>query len=291
MSPAFSEQNPFLQKEHAQKLHEDEKSSRFFGSNISSTTSTLEKGDATLGFQIASYGISENFMFGTSPWMAIDYKLFHLATRYRFSETDDSSTAITAQYFKSTQAGCRSPLEKYESYDPSTEKFVEYSNCKYGYAYEQENLWTIWTYEMLISGETSLYLNQHLNYYWDQTRPFSLRRPSNDKTPWQLNSAVMIQHFIQPEIFIAAEFGLLDWEKNPVHIHSSFMVGALKNSFSFHAGFSVTSTPEGFGSSNKFDYQQYLRRTSGRGYNDQLDESRIRNDFSVHPEITAQLYF
>jgi len=36
----------------------------------------------------------------------------------------------------------------------------------------------------------------------------------------------MLQHFIQPEIFIAAEFGLLDWEKNPVHIHSSLMVGA-----------------------------------------------------------------
>ena len=263
--------------------------SQFFGSNISSTTSTLHHNEATVGFQITGYGINDRFFIGTSPWMALDYKLYHLAGRYRFIETASVSQSLTVQYFKSADEGCRREGQKYLSYNAQTDALEENTSCSL-YHYKQENLWTTWTAQQDLSDRVTLHFNQHINYYWDQTRPFSMRRPSNDKTPWQLISARMAKVDLENDFFIASEIGLLDWEKNPIHLHSSFMIGALKEAFSFHVGLSMTSTPTAYFAKNRKDYQQELR-TSPTGFNGNLDENKITNDFSFHPEVAVQIYF
>ncbi len=289
LTDAFAEELGTSSQQYTPPTSPQKYKSKFFGSNISSTTQTLAANDTTVGFQITGYGINDKLFIGTSPWMAIDYRLYHLATRYRFEETDNQSKSLTVQYFKSAEHGCRGQIQKYLAYDSQKDTYSNREFCGL-YHYEQENIWTTWTSQYEISDKVTLHLNQHINYYWDQTRPFSMRRPSNNKTPWQLNSAVMAQIHLPQDFFIASEIGLLDWEKNPLHVHSSLMVGALKEGFSFHAGLSLTSTPFAFTSKAKSDYQQKLR-TSGSGFNDELDEDQIKNDFSLHPELAIQFYF
>lgn len=66
-----------------------------FGHNLTPTPYTLKKGDATAGNYALAYGLTDDWLIGTSPWIWLGYGMAMAETRYRF--VNQSGFEVTAE--------------------------------------------------------------------------------------------------------------------------------------------------------------------------------------------------
>lgn len=259
------------------------------GQNLSITTETLRQGHCSIGLQLVGCGLTDRLTFGTSPWMWDDYQMANIGFRQAFDVAADERWAVQAIYFKTTAperaqaAPDIIPLDSFEQ--PASQTPVSGT-------YEMEAYWLIVARTKIMSPSYRLHLNGHLNYYVDETMPFSLRRPSLTKSPWQVNLTMLHELKLVDTWSLWGELGVLDLLRDPMRVHTGASLAKSWGSLSGHIGFTLTSTPEAlFSPLSRVDYQQILRFSSWKGYDRELDPERVRMDYALHPEFSLQYTF
>lgn len=246
----------------------------FNGHNLSITSYVLPRGKCAIGLDILSCGVTESLSIGSSPWMWTDYGMISLAVRKKMSPQGFIS-AYQITYFDTQN--------NLETYDALTDE-VRYRSSG---GYKMRALWNQFVKTYNPEKHYKLHLNFHVNYYFDDTLPFSLRRPSFDRSPWQVNLSTLHEIHLTRDWYIIGEAGLLDLARNPLHIHGGASIGVLTPRYSIRFGFSLTGSREGLFSTSRQDYQQRLRAQRG-DYNDKssLIGRGIEYDYALHPEFS-----
>lgn len=242
------------------------------GHNVSPTTYMLEKRQCTVGIQVAACGLSERWMVGTIPWLYANYNMLSLVNRVRL-KTYETGGAWSAQfsYFK-TYPQARS------------QKYITYP-------YRMEAYWLQFTRSLPMARHYRMYLNVAANYYADDKRPFSLRRPIPNRNAGQLNLSILNEVALVNRWFIMGELGGLDVAQPSPYIHAGMSFGRSGYTYEWHLGFSLTATPVAlFNPRSRRDYQQELRDTE-RGFNQELDREKTKRDYAIHPEFALQYFF
>lgn len=245
------------------------------GHNLTATSDLLKPGSCAVGIDIAACGVNKKFTLGTSTWLLKDYNMLSVAGRF-FLDQDSKHNrwGLQLNYFKT-----------FNNPNVVNGEYKRLGN------YQMESFWLMLVRTLNIAKHFRMHLNFHVNYYWDQKYPFSLRRPSMNKTPWQLNATMLNEIDLIDGWFVFFEMGLLDFTRNPLHVHGGSSIGKVWDNFSFHIGASLTTAVEALDKPTvRNDYQQRLRGTR-EGYNGDLDSDLVKYDYSIHPEFSLQYVF
>jgi hypothetical protein len=154
--------------------------SMLIGHNLTPTTYTLPKGRATVGSYAVGYGITDDWMAATSPWIWIGYQMAMMESRYRFLHQDGFEVTLEGMYFKSLS----------------------------GSRYQQHSTFLRLTGSRRFSDSYTLHVSSGHQYFWDATQPYSLN-------PWPglrdyVPSVSMLNEFHVFDLWgILAEVGLL----------------------------------------------------------------------------------
>jgi hypothetical protein len=137
-----------------------------------------------------------------------------------------------------------------------------------------------------------LHANFDTNYYFNDRLPFSLRRPSRVKTPVQINMSFLFQTDLTNGWYILGEIGALDIFRPPFHTHSGVSIGWGDATWSWHLGYSLTSTLKALDSPTlRQDSQQLIRSYPGASYDGPYSDPELDYDYAIHPEFALQLTF
>lgn len=245
------------------------------GHNLTITSDTLPAGHCSIGIPVTACGITDGISLGVSPWMYLDYYMWGVAARVLLDEDPDQNRfALQANYFKT-----------YKDREDA-------GNIPALSHYQMEAVWLMLIRTWNISPTYRLHLNTHLNYYFDEKLPFSLRRPYLKPTPWQVNLSLLHEVNLAAGWFIYGEMGLIDILRDPIHIHGGASLGKVFGGLSVRAGFSLTGTGSAlFSPTARRDYQQSLRFSSLSGYEAEKDAPLVRYDYGLHPEFSVQYTF
>ncbi len=242
----------------------------FFGHNLSSTTELMSAGQCTLGFVFAACGVSNKVTLGSSPWMYLDYKMYSLAVRGLISEDSDGDRwAWQVDYFKTFN----------KEYDST-----------YATPYMMESVWNELLYSQKFENGYTMTTNLHLNYYFEQKMPFSLRRPFYKAKPLQINLTTFHQVDLVKNWFIQGEIGLIDILNSPLHFHGGSTIGKRFKNWYFYFGFSFTPAVTAMFNTGRTDVQ-FLYKKNGLTYDDLYSPEEVKLDYSIHPEISLQYFF
>jgi hypothetical protein len=249
----------------------DETSSKnlfFNGHNLSITSYVLAEKRCAVGLDLVACGLPGDFSIGSSTWMWTDYGMFSLALRKRFEL--DYLTAYQMTYFETKGSE--------ESFNDS--------------GYKMQALWNQFVKTFDFEDHYKMHLNLHVNYYFDETLPFSLRRPSFSTSPWQFNLTTLHELHMTGSLYMIGEAGFLDVGRSPQHIHGGASVGVITDRYSVRFGFSMSGSVDAyFSPTGRKDYQQRLRGVGDYNKKEALDSSSINYDYGIHPEFSAFYVF
>jgi hypothetical protein len=240
-----------------------------FGHNLSSTSYLLKDGHCTLGLQVGGCGIGDEFTVGTSPWLFRDYNMLNLFLRFRVGKASlAQQDALQISYFKTY----REPNAPY-------------------YEYDMEAAWLAYVRTFFLTESYTAHFNLQGMYYWNDKRPFSMRRPWMEKSLLQINLSVLNELHLIYGWFVNAEFGIIGVVQREPHFHLGMTIEYRFTRWLLHVGFSQTGTTHSYGSPlTRHDYQQTLNSTSN-GFHQDYDPSQVVYDYSIHPEFALQYYF
>lgn len=240
---------------------------RSFGHNLSHTDYTFNEARCTLGFQITACG-GNDYIVGTSPFLISFYNMNNAYLRKNVYKSGKTTHSLELAYFQ-TYAD-------------------EYTGFK------MNSFWTYYIYSRKVSANYKFHFNIIGSYYSDDQFPFSLRRPTVNNTPYQFNISTLHEVKISKGISVLGEVGVLHVSDvyPRIHVGTSFVFKG--DNFLAQIGFSMSSTYDGIivdlENSERNDYQQELLSTR-EGYDQELNEEKIRTDFSLHPELAFQYFF
>ena len=243
-----------------------------FGHNLAATTYLLEPWQCTLGLQAIGCGITKRWTLATVPWLYQNYNMYSVVNRIRLANSSSGGAwNLQFSYFKT---------------------FPKSQNPRYiTYPYQMEAYWLQIIRSFPIAKHYRVYVNVHTNYYVDDKRPFSMRRPIIERNDGQLNISTLHEIALFRRWYLMAELGTLDLAQPSPYVHSGFSFGRSGETYEWHLGFSLTATPLAlFNPRSRRDYQQELRDTES-GFDQHLDRERAKRDYAIHPEFALQFYF
>lgn len=236
----------------------------FLGHLLTPTVSTLNEGQWTAGTMALGYGISNELMVATSPWLIGFYNMTNLEVRWRSKELDPT-WGLQGGYFKT---------------DPSLGKV---------YKMEAGALWAL--YRRRVSPNYRVVFSFNSFYFMNDDAPFSLRRWSlGDRNSEKLQLTFTTLHELGtggPFRFYM-EAGILGFNYKYPNYH-----------FGASGGYRWTSGYVQFGLSAT-GYLNYMTRSAyNQVYNDYQGtpgaqvsfNSVYRNSVAVHPEVQVQFLF
>lgn len=237
----------------------------FNGHNLSISSHVLVPGRCAVGLDILACGVPGDMSIGSSVWMWADYGMWSLALRKRF-EDQPFLSAYQITYFETKTDGYNGLSKHY---------------------YKMTALWNQFVKTFEPNDHYKLHLNFHVNYYFDDDFPFSLRRPSMSDSPWQFNISILHEFHMVDDWYMLGETGILDVTRDPVHLHSGASVGLMTDRYSIRFGFSLTGSLNAlFSPVDRRDYQQAIH--GGISYSDKssLRQEAIDLDYAIHPEFS-----
>jgi hypothetical protein len=234
------------------------------GHNLSITSDQLKPAHLYLGSDVIGVGVTDWLSLGTSTFLWSTYNTASVAARIR------------TPYFNYQ-------VSYFQSYRDRTEVY---------YGYQMRSLWNQFVYTFEPEADYRLHFNVHLNYYFDEKMPFSLRRPYLTPTPFQLNVSLLHEVNIAGSWVILGEVGVLDLLRHPIHLHTGASIGQSNGWFLWHIGFSLSASKDALLSPvERRDYQQTLLQTEELGFNGKLDPKSVALDYAIHPEIGFGILF
>lgn len=238
-----------------------------FGHNLSHTDRNLPDNSCTAGIQIVACG-NKDFLIGTSPFLFEGYNMMNLYIRANIKRGKKVNHSLE--------------LALFDTYDENIDN------------YKMKAVWGYYITTFKVSNNYKMHLNTILGYYMDDTYPFSLRRPTIKKSPYQLNISTLHEGILSEHISLLGELGIIHLTDTYPRLHTGFSLVFKSKQMLVQVGLSMSSTfyaldPDA-NSFSRHDYQRELISTY-KGYNSQIDPEKVKYDFSIHPEISFQLYF
>ena len=223
-----------------------------FGHNLAPTAETMSKGDWTVGTYYAGVGVTDNITVGLSTWMIWGYNLDNVILRFRhpfFAEEISHQVA----YFK--------------------------SNEQWGTRYVQESISYWLTYPFKFERYT---FNTTLNYmyFWNELRPFSLRREPFNNQAQQITISTLHQFYFSETTTLQFELGILgaNYVYPNLDIGASIAFRPLNQKWLLQIGASV---------SNRYSGPLYPDNPQ----NLYIDSYENYAGVSLHPEVQIQYWF
>jgi hypothetical protein len=250
--------------------------------NVSATTNMMDRHECTVGIQILGCGVTEKWSLGTSPWLYINYNMANVLSRFTLKEYENKDRwSLQVSYFK--------------TYKKHTTVGTNADGSQYTYntgPFQMEALWLMWLRSFHLSPHYTVHMNFHDNYYWDDTYPFSIRRPIPGRSHFQFNLTSLHEIDLVNGWFVLGEIGFLDFTQPVLYIHSGSSIGYSGKSWSFHIGFTVDGSINSlfFGGDDRRDYQQHLR-SDPLGYGRGISYTQATWDYAMHPEFELQYFF
>lgn len=235
-----------------------------FGHNLSATTEVLKSKEVSAGLQVLAVGLSDQVSFGTSTWLLSDYNMYNGYVRYQFEKNEDYSQSIQVAFFQT--------MDSSRTYDMTA-------------------LWAGWVHGWHTEKRYSFYLNAQFMYFFNERRPFSLRRPRIWRDPTEFIVTTLHEVELVNGFYLMGELGILGLVRKFPLIHTGASLQWRSQHWLFQFGYSLTGTTHGFGDRfSRFDSGAYLSNGDRNGLGDSASEV-VKRDFSVHPEITIQYVF
>lgn len=252
---------------------------RPFGHNLSHTDFFPKKG-CSVGLQAVVCG-RETWAAGTSPFLLSIYNMANVYFLTRLGrEINGNKKTLQLAYFKTFNEG-----DRISQVDPTK---------RLNSTYQQHSLMAYYIYSQDVRDNYRLHWNTTVSYFFDDKHPFSLRRPTARRRKYQLNFTTLHEVKMTEYMGIQGELGFVHIEDSYPRFHTGASLFFRGKRWLVQFGFSLTSTWDGLFVSpeepNRFDYQQELRFTRD-GYNQTFDDTKIKEDFSLHPEIAIQYFF
>lgn len=252
---------------------------RPFGHNLSHTD-YFPKKSCSVGVQVIACG-RENWAIGTSPFLISIYNMNNLYFIRRLGrEINGNKKTLQVAFFDTF-----SEEDRISTVNP---------NARLNSSYQQTSAMAYYIYSQNIRDNYRLHWNTTVSYFFDDKYPFSLRRPTIRRRKYQLNFTTLHEVKMTEYMGIQGEVGLIHLEDLYPRLHTGASLFFKSQRWLFQIGFTLTSTMDGLFVNamepNRFDYQQELRIDS-RGYEGPFDKNKIKEDFSMHPEIAIQYHF
>ncbi len=224
-----------------------------FGHNLASTSETLPKGQITAGNYALGVGVTDRFTVATSPWLIFGYNLNNLIARHSIPVGLDHEIGQQLGYFESNPGLGNGYVMKAASYTA--------------------------TWKATIDPSYTLYVSGNYMYFWNEQRPFSLRRePFNDQ-PYQYSISTLHQFHISQKFLTQFEAGVLGLNYTYPFYHGGASLGYFGKDFSCQVGASVSRVAI----PTHWQRPDYSERTAVEGESTEA--------ISVHPEVQIQAWF
>jgi hypothetical protein len=252
---------------------------RPFGHNLSHTDYFPEN-SCSVGLQVVACG-KKRWAIGTSPFLISIYNMNNIYFLTRLGrEINGNKKTLQVAYFNTFSE------EDIDNPNNSSRRL----NSKY----QQHSVMAYYIYSQNVRDNYRLHWNTSVSYFFDDKQPFSLRRPTYHRRKYQLNFTTLHEVKMTEFMGIQGELGMIHLEDRYPRVHTGASLFFKSKHWLFQLGFTLTSTPDGLFVNpvepNRFDYQQELRLNKN-GYNDPFDKNKIKEDFSMHPEIAIQYLF
>lgn len=252
---------------------------RPFGHNLSHTD-FFPKKSCSVGLQVVACG-RETWAVGTSPFLIGIYNMTNIYFLTRIGREINGNKKTLQMAFFDT-------FSEENKIDPNR------PTRRLNSHYQQQSVMAYYIYSQNVRDNYRLHWNTSVSYFFDDTHPFSLRRPTYHRRKYQLNFTTL--HEIQATEYmgIQGELGFMHLEDRYPRFHGGASLYFKGKHWLVQFGFTLTSTVDGLfvnpEQPNRFDYQQELRMRTN-GYNDPFDKNKIKEDFSLHPEVALQYLF
>lgn len=264
----------------------------YSGHNVTQTAWVYPKGRCTFGTQLAGCGLTEKLTLATSPWLSYSYNMINANVRYQLSARDTLAKAVQLGYFRTYKTGRKLPAEA----DPNSPIYDSYY-CYYAWnkscftGYEMDAAWLYFAQSERVSSTYNLHWNVSVAYYWNDKKPFSLRRPQKGDSPWQVNLMTLHEFHMSGPWYLQGELGILGVQRKYPPFHSGASLSYRTKRWLAQFGFSATGSLDSWLARNRRDYH-----SEALEYPNGLDEFEysdyaMRTDFSIHPELLIQYFF
>lgn len=263
----------------------------YAGQNVTQTAFVYPKSRCTFGTQLAGCGLTDQLTLVTSPWLLVQYNMANANLRYQLSSDSILSRAVQIGYFDTYANGKSLPSETNPSdpnYDPDYCRWLTTDECYIGY--EMQAAWIYFAQSEKISTAYNFHWNLSAAYYWNDKKPFSLRRPQNGDSRLQLNLMTLHEFHMTGPWYLQAELGLLGFTRKYPPFHSGAALSYRAKRFLGQFGFSATGAMDAWFARDRRDFHAealYYPEGLHRRYSD----AELRADFSIHPEIVLQYFF
>lgn len=153
-----------------------------FGHNLAPSNETLSKGQWTAGSYYLGTGITDDLTVGLSPWILFGYNLDNLIIKYKHKFQSDEYMSHQLAFFT--------------------------TNNQLGNRYKQTSLSYWLTYGPSFENYKCLFTLNYM-YFWNETRPFSLRREPFNNQAQQITITSLHQFQFSPRTILQFELGIL----------------------------------------------------------------------------------
>jgi hypothetical protein len=230
--------------------------SKSMGHLLTSNNNMLEEGHVGVGTLYAAYGITPNWMLGTSPFAFWGFDMYNFQSRWAWNVSGKEKFGMQFEYYK--------------TYKDEPQDYQEFGPGQYNFQMEAWDLKV--TYSRVIAPYYKLNWTTSYFYYIDDTRPFSLRMDPVNGDRYSLNSTTLHEIKFSRNVFFNFEAGFFGMNYTYPYLHGGASLGLQNEEFLFSLG--VTST---FSPSFPAEKARWFA-----GY-----DSRA----SFHPEIQVQAFF
>jgi hypothetical protein len=293
---AFTAENQFAQKRKiTRKPAQAQNTQLFIGHNLTPSTDVLPSGKYTVGNYAAGFGITENLLVATSPWIWSTYNTMNLHLKYSQVLNPKSTVGVMASYFDSFGSSDDLVDNGYLSMPSNTPMSMSLPTGAQVAVGTNRYQWTSYNVNGLYSyrydnGNTQ-YLNLKYSYFINDDRPYSLRMdPGDDGIRDQIDISTLVKFPIDNGASLAVEGGLLGLNYVKPFAHMGASVAFQKQSWLVQLGASYTVPLEQLGTTGGMNIGQMDERVHYSEIAKKYYTERYLQ-IAVHPEIQVQYNF
>lgn len=288
---AFTTETKLVKKKIARKPAQVQNTQLFIGHNLTPSTDVLRSGAFTVGNYAAGYGLTENVLIATSPWLWTTYNTTNFHIKYSQVISPESTVGLMASYFDSF--GSSELVDpSYSNGMPGTFALPTGSEVAIGTnRYQWTSYSTSGLYSYRYQGGLTQYLNLKYSYYVNDDRPYSLRMdPGDDGIRDQVDISTLLKIPVESGASLSLEGGVLGANFVEPYVHMGASVSFQKQGWLVQLGASYTVPVSLLGTSEgmdvgRMDNRVHLSKTDGKFYRERYLQ------IAVHPEVQVQYSF
>ncbi len=288
---AFTAENKTAKKKIARKPAQVQSARIFIGHNLTPSTEVLRSGAFTVGNYAAGYGLTENLLLATSPWIWTTYNTTNIHLKYSQVLSPQSTAGLLVSYFDSFGSGDLID-PSYSSSAPGAFALPTASEVALGTnRYQWTNYSASALYSYRYEGGNTQYMNLKYSYFINDDRPYSLRMdPGDDAIRDQIDVSTLLKMPVESDANLSLEVGMLGVNFKEPYAHLGASVGFQKENWLVQLGASYTVPISILGSSEaldvgRMDQRVHYSETAKRYYTERYLQ------IAVHPEVQIQYSF